>query len=189
MLSRLAERVSSWHAPCCHSAADGKEAVKPALGKKDIRNVHLSVEFYDEQEYERVMKCVRLQSGVLPFLVSMPILFILAGCMGELACRHQALEHASLGVEKNLETRISIYKVNHPTWDAHAQAQVKIDGKWKWMTEWYGYVFIKDEPTYEPAGYVLFYSIPEYLEVLKKGSYATGEGPGESGSKAVAATP
>lgn len=163
--------------------------MKPALGKKDIRNVHLSVEFYDEQEYERVMKCVRLQSGVLPFLVSMPILFILAGCMGELACRHQALEHASLGVEKNLETRISIYKVNHPTWDAHAQAQVKIDGKWKWMTEWYGYVFIKDEPTYEPAGYVLFYSIPEYLEVLKKGSYATGEGPGESGSKAVAATP
>jgi hypothetical protein len=163
--------------------------VKPALGKKDVRAVHLSVEFYDEQEYERVMKCVRLQSGVLPFLVSMPILFILAGCMGELACRHQALEHASLGVEKNLETRISIYKVNHPTWDAHAQAQVKIDGKWKWMTEWYGYVFVQDEPSYEPTGYVLFYSIPEYLEVLKKGSYATGEGPAESGSKAVAATP
>jgi len=135
------------------------------------------------------MKCIRLQIRLLSFLILTPVLVILAGCMGQLACRHQALEHASLGVEKNLETRISIYKVSHPSWDAHAQAQVKIDGKWKWMTDWYGYVFVQDEPSYEPTGYVLFYSIPEYLEVLKKGSYATGEGLAESGSKAVAGAP
>jgi len=118
-----------------------------------------------------------------------PVFFLLWGCMGQLACRHQALQHASLGVERNLETRISIYKVDHPAWDAHAQAQVKIDGKWKWMTEWYGYVFINDEPAYEPTGYVLFYSIPEYLEVLKKGSYATGESPAQQDSRRLAGAP
>jgi hypothetical protein len=96
------------------------------------------------------------------------------GCAGELFCRHHVLEVASLGVEKRLESRISVYKVNHPLWEAHAQAQVKVDGKWKWMDDWFGYVTLNDEPSLTPTGYVLFYSIPEYLEILHKGSYSTG---------------
>lgn len=99
--------------------------------------------------------------------------FFISGCAGQLVCRHHALELASLGVEKHLETRISVYRVTHPFWDAHAQAQVKIDGKWKWMDDWFGYVTIENEPAYAPTGYVLFYSIPEYLEILSKGSYST----------------
>lgn len=97
----------------------------------------------------------------------------ISGCMGELVCRHRVLEVASMGVEKRLETRISVYKVSHPFWDAHAQAQVKVDGKWKWMNDFFGYVILSDEPSLTPTGYVLFYSIPEYLEVLHKGSYST----------------
>lgn len=99
----------------------------------------------------------------------------ISGCMGELVCRHQVMEVASIGVEKRLETRISIYKVDHPLWEAHAQAQVKVDGEWKWMTDWFGYVILTDKPSLTPTGYVLFYSIPEYLEILRKGSYATVE--------------
>lgn len=102
--------------------------------------------------------------------------FFLTGCMGELVCRHHALELASMGVEKKLETRISIYKISHPFWEAHAQAQVKVDGQWKWMTDWFGYVFVMDSPSFTPSGYMLFYSIPEYLDVLRKGSYSTGGG-------------
>lgn len=97
-----------------------------------------------------------------------------AGSMGELVCRHNVLQVASMGVEKRLETRITVYKVSHPFWDAHAQAQVKVDGKWKWMTDLFGYVILNDEPSLKPTGYVLFYSIPEYLEILRQGSYRTG---------------
>jgi len=100
--------------------------------------------------------------------------FFISGCADKLVCRHQVLQMASMGIEKHLETRISIYKVSHPLWDAHAQAQVKVDGQWKWMDEWFGYLVLENEPSLAPTGYMLFYSIPEYLEVLRKGSYATG---------------
>jgi hypothetical protein len=112
----------------------------------------------------------------LLLLLPLLIVFSTYGCAGDLVCRHHALELASYGVEKRLETRISIYKVNDLMWDAHAQAQVKVDGKWKWMTDWFGYVAIEDEPTFKPTGYMVFLSIPEYLEVLKKGSYSTMAG-------------
>jgi len=100
--------------------------------------------------------------------------FFISGCADKLVCRHQVLQMASMGIEKHLETRISIYKVSHPLWDAHAQAQVKVDGQWKWMNEWFGYVTLDDAPSLAPTGYVLFYSIPEYLDVLRKGTYETG---------------
>ncbi len=109
------------------------------------------------------------------FILVLLVGFFISGCAGELVCRHHVLELASMGVEKRLETRISVYKVNHPLWEAHAQAQVKVDGKWKWMNDWFGYVIFENEPTFTPTGYVLFYSIPEYLEILHKGSYSTGE--------------
>lgn len=99
--------------------------------------------------------------------------FFFSGCASELVCRHHVLELASMGVEKRLETRISVYKVNHPLWEAHAQAQVKVDGKWKWLNDWFGYVVFENDPSYTPTGYMLFYSIPEYLDVLHKGSYST----------------
>ncbi|MFA5182145.1 MAG: hypothetical protein WC405_12560 [Syntrophales bacterium] len=112
----------------------------------------------------------------LMFLPILLIVFSFLGCAGDLVCRHHALELASYGVEKNMETRISIYKINDLAWDSHAQAQVKVDGKWKWMTDWFGYVSIEDDPTFKPTGYMLFLTIPEYLEVLKKGSYSTTTG-------------
>jgi len=107
-------------------------------------------------------------------LIILLVLLFISGCAGDLVCRHHALELASYGIEKKMDTRIAIYKVNDLMWDAHAQAQVKVDGKWKWMTDWFGYVSIQDEPTFKPTGYMVFLTIPEYLEVLKKGSYATG---------------
>jgi hypothetical protein len=118
----------------------------------------------------------RIHQRHLPLLALLTIVLSISGCMGQLACRHQALEDASWGIEHNLETRISVYKVNHPQWDAHAQAQVKIGGQWKWMTQWFGYVFVDDEPSQEPTGYILFYSIPGYLEILQKGTYETTTG-------------
>ena len=114
-----------------------------------------------------------------PRLFIIPILltaFVVAGCAGDLVCRHHALELASYGIEKKMDTRIAIYKVNDLMWDAHAQAQVKVDGKWKWMTDWFGYVSIEEQPTFKPTGYMVFLTIPEYLEVLKKGKYSTTAG-------------
>ena len=119
------------------------------------------------------MECNHTNSG-LTFLLLLIISFTLSGCAGDLVCRHHALELASYDVEKRLETRISIYKVNDLMWDA--QTQVKVDGKWKWMTDWFGYVSIEDKPTFKPTGYMVFLTIPEYLEVLKKGSYSMNAG-------------
>jgi hypothetical protein len=53
---------------------------------------------------------------------------------------------------------------------------VKVDGKWKWMTDLFGYVSIQDELTFKPTGHMVFFTIPVYLEVLKKGSYSTTAG-------------
>ncbi|PKN17335.1 MAG: hypothetical protein CVU71_16260 [Deltaproteobacteria bacterium HGW-Deltaproteobacteria-6] len=121
-----------------------------------------------------MLKINRFHSG-LPYISILLTILLISGCADKLVCRHQVLETASMGVEKHLETRISIYKVSHPLWDAHAQAQVKVDGEWKWMDDWFGYVILGDEPALTPTGYMLFYSIPEYLEVLRQGSYRTGE--------------
>jgi len=112
-------------------------------------------------------------SSILTLAITFLSVICISGCMGELVCRHRVLEVASMGVEKRLETRISVYKVDHPFWEAHAQAQVKVNGQWKWMNDLFGYVILNDEPSLTPTGYVLFYSIPEYLEMLKRGSYST----------------
>jgi len=121
------------------------------------------------------MECNYANSRLLFFPILLIVLSFLA-CSGDLVCRHHALELASYGIERHMDTRICIYKVSDLMWDVHAQTQVQVDGKWKWMADWFGYVFIEDEPTFKPTGYMLFLTIPEYLEVLEKGSYSTKAG-------------
>ena len=91
------------------------------------------------------------------YLALAAFLLFLCACQ---TCRVTSCEDALEYQQKGYETRVAIYPVGMDgllwgafLWTHHAQAQVKVDGKWKWV----GMVSLTDTPTFSIQGDVTYW--------------------------------
>ena len=101
----------------------------------------------------------------LCFLLAAFLLFLVS-CQ---TCRVTSVEDALEYQAKGYETRVAIYPVGMDgllwgafLWTHHAQAQVLVDGQWKWV----GMVSLTDTPTFSVQGDITYRDAREYHEWL-----------------------
>jgi len=86
-------------------------------------------------------------------------------------CRRIAVEDALSYQAKGYLTRIAVYKVGSDgliaglgIWEHHAQAQVFVEGEWKWISGGE----ISDSPEYSIDGEIYYWDAGIYRAVLEK---------------------
>lgn len=101
-----------------------------------------------------------------PLIPIMALLILLSACQ---TCRVTSVEDALKYQAKGYETRVAIYPVGMDgllmgafMWTHHAQAQVLVDGEWKWV----GMLGLSDRPTYSVQGDITYRDAREYHEWL-----------------------
>ncbi len=101
-----------------------------------------------------------------PLIPIMALLILLSACQ---TCRVTSVEDAFAYQAKGYETRVAIYPVGMDgllwgafLWTHHAQAQVLVDGQWKWV----GMVSLTDTPTFSIQGDVTYWQPTIYQEWL-----------------------
>jgi hypothetical protein len=102
-----------------------------------------------------------------------PALFLLVSCLPSQVCRHKVMSHYAIAIEQQVPARIAVYKTGGPfvTGDAHAQVQIQRDGKWRYIQEIFGYLIETDVPEYPQEGFVLYFTVDEFLQMLTDGHY------------------
>jgi len=101
-------------------------------------------------------------------IISLVLLISFYGCT---TCRVTSVEDANTYIEKGYRARIAIYRTGMDgllwggfLWTHHAQAQVYIDNKWKWV----GMLGLSDSPTFSIANDEIYYrEAGEYTAFLK----------------------
>ena len=86
-------------------------------------------------------------------------------------CRVTSVEDALEYQSKGYETRVAIYPVGMDgllwgafMWTHHAQAQVFVNGEWKWV----GAFGLSDRPTFSVQGDIYYRDAREYEAFLKR---------------------
>jgi len=125
------------------------------------QSLHLAVaRGRDDKEEGHPVKAVLIMTLIL-------VIFF-CGCK---TCRVTSVEDANAYASKGYQTRIAVYKTGLDgllwgafLWTHHAQAQVLIDGKWKWV----GILGLSDSPTFSIADDEIYYrGVGEYTAFLK----------------------
>jgi len=104
-----------------------------------------------------------------PLIIPLVLLLLLCSCK---TCRVTSVEDAIAYNVMGYETRIAIYRtgIDGKLWGAfmwthHAQAQVYVNNRWKWV----GMLGLSDRPTFSIAnGEIHYREVTEYLLFLRK---------------------
>lgn len=81
------------------------------------------------------------------------------------------MREVAWAVEQKYKVRVTVYESPSVFYNAHAQAQVLLDGRWQWVTNWMGLITISDNPDLYRSGYEVHFTPNEYLEMIHKGYY------------------
>lgn len=100
------------------------------------------------------------------------LLFLIATLCTCSTCRVTSVEDATKYTRKGYDTRIAVYKTGLDgllwgafLWSHHAQAQVLVENKWKWV----GTTGLSDTPTFTVMNNEIHYWRPtDYAAFLKK---------------------
>lgn len=103
-------------------------------------------------------------------ILIMTLILVISFC-GCTTCRVTSVEDAGAYANKGYQTRIVIYRTGMDgllwgafLWTHHAQAQVYIDDKWKWV----GMLGLSDSPTFSIADNEIYYrEVAEYAVFLE----------------------
>jgi hypothetical protein len=87
-------------------------------------------------------------------------------------CRVTSVEDAATYTTRGYETRIAVYKTGMDgkiwgafMWTHHAQAQVYVNNRWKWV----GMFGLSDSPTFSIAGdEIQYWKVTDYVLYLRK---------------------
>lgn len=86
-------------------------------------------------------------------------------------CRKISIDDAHRWESKGYQVRIVVYRVGWDgkiaglgIWEYHAQAQVLIDGEWKWVDG----DTVSDHPTYSIDGEMWYWNVNIYQAVLEQ---------------------
>ena len=93
--------------------------------------------------------------------ISIIIAFFLIGCAQAPVCRHKSLATAIMAAEQGQEVRIAAYRCGPKC--RHAEAQVKIDGEWKFVKQDCEKITTGTVPEYGPTGAIEYWGLHEYL--------------------------
>lgn len=102
-------------------------------------------------------------------IITLILVTSLCGCT---TCRVTSVEDASTYISKGYDARIAIYRTGLDgllwgafLWTHHAQAQVYVDDRWKWV----GMLGLTDSPTFSVSDDEIYYrEVTEYTAFLKK---------------------
>ena len=93
--------------------------------------------------------------------ISIIIAFFLIGCASAPVCRHKSLATVIMAAEQGQEVRIAAYRCG--TKCRHAEAQIKIDGVWKYVKQDCEGTTSGTVPEHEPTGAIEYFGVHEYL--------------------------
>ncbi len=104
-----------------------------------------------------------------PLIIPLVLLVLLCSCK---TCRVTSVEDAITYNVRGYDTRIAIYRtgIDGKIWGAfmwthHAQAQVYVNNRWKWV----GMFGLSDRPTFSVAnGEIHYWEVTDYVLFLKK---------------------